>query len=357
LQSLSKRRPLTAEEQKELAEHQVAVKSLQKIVRGDGRPDHPKVKQIDQLVAEISRLADKIKPLNVEKAKLLTQFKKNTETIKKINKFLHAAFGRLGNRETHELFVTREAVFNAYKHLDDVTYRQIANYLIGRFENPQEGTNVVTGITPEIQRAYDELEKLSDEYGKLNAQLNHAAMELALSGQGKLAPGDYEDLVDRLPSKSKKYLADQGIIRIFKNYRGEDKFDVYDQARLKRYLVAQIQAFAKEVQMLAHENDLINERITGRTGKPNQAQAIAASIDRAIADMNSQVFKLRSEKNKLVGVEHMTYANYTVSSTLAGDKNYVAKNFVAVNSVLQRLWAEWTKIWGARLEESNEDWY
>lgn len=220
-----------------------------------------------------------------------------------------------------------------------------ADKLVAEFEKSLTSKRLAQAYQAK-ERAFKLLMK-QDE--KVRQQTN--AYLFASYGNGQFKKGIFENIP-------------QNTVREFEKY--EKIADLY-QTILRKYEVILMQearegrlSFTGEVSRKTEVEARLQEAAVLATAANAEIQNILArldQVDKEMTELANQSFSIEKEMAILVGSDYFTTEYYTIEQLLSQDSEAARANKDGMSGILQRLWADWQKIWSVRISESNDSLY
>lgn len=241
--------------------------------------------------------------LTAERKQLRTQFDEKKKIISRADKLVAEFEKSLTSKKLAQIFATKERAFKLLMKQDEKVREQTNAYLFASYSNGKFKPGLFENLPQNTVREFEKYEKIADLYQSILRKYEVVLMQEARDGHLTFT-GD--------PSRKEEI-----------------------EARLKEAAVAATAANA-EVQIILARLD---------------------QLDKETTEMANQTFKIEKEMAALVGADYFATEYYTIEQLLSQDIEAARSNKDGLSGILQRLWADWQKIWSVRISESNDSLY
>lgn len=262
-------------------------------------------------MAEFKALQERLQQINKQAMPALTQQRKQLKeeydnkksVMTKAEKTVQEYEEQLSSQVLDKARALKERVFKMMMD-QDMRVRDLTNaYLSASHSNGQFVKNMFENMPAETIAAFEKFEKLAEVYQQA---LRKYELTLFIEAQG-----------GRL-----QFTGDQ-----------------------------QIKA---EVEVKVHESALI---LMKNSEDLQKVLARIDEVDREAAALSNTVFGIEKQLSQLVGTEYFQPEYYTVEKILSQSINSARSNLDQINNILQRMWADWQRIWSLRISDPSESLY
>lgn len=213
-----------------------------------------------------------------------------------------------------QLRQAKEKAFSLMMKQDEKVRELTNGYLFASHNNGQFKKGLFENIPQDTVREFEKYERVADLYQKLLRKYESQLMQEALKG-------------------NLKFTEQQATLTIGKETVTLSKDDVEKRVREAAIVASQANEGVQSilVRLETFEKDL--------TAYANQS------------------FQIEKELAQLVGSDYFVAEYYTLEQLLSQNTEAARTNKDGMSGLLQRLWADWQKIWSVRIGESSESLY
>lgn len=241
--------------------------------------------------------------LIAERKKLKSEFDEKKNALLKAEKIIHQNQVSLTSVQLKKVRAVKDRVFKSMM-AQDALVRQLTNaYLANSYSNGQFKKGLFENLPQEALLAFEKFDQLSELYQK--ALIRY---ELVLNSEAQAG---------RLTSTESSPKA------------------------------AEIEAQVKEAgRVIADLNKDIHKILTQ-----------LENTDKELTVLSNTAFFIEKQINQLVGNDYFQSEFYTIEKLLSQSEQIALKNKDSLENILQRIWADWLKIWSLRIADSSESLY
>lgn len=289
------------------------------LLSGDGAVPADKAADFAKLQLEMKEVSEtQMAPLNNQKRELRTRLEEVKFELSRNEKTLQALESYLVSPELNQIKKDRDEVFVQIMQQDEVVRVLTERYLFNSYSQGKFKKDLFEDLPADMVVAFEKYEQLSAAYQKIITRFNSVLINEANQGRLVIKPGSFEAASEALP-----------------HYLTQPK----NQAELQVLILStsrQVQKQSSEIHQISTELQRIEE---------------------TAAQIATRIFAIQEQKAALAGSDYFILEKHTVQSVLEQPLSEARPRAEEMNNLLQRLWAEWQKVWADRSSESSESLY
>jgi len=252
--------------------------------------------------------------LAAERKQLRTNLEEKKQTVNRSEKAIAEFEKSLVSPELAQLRKAKEEAFIIMMKQDEKVRELTNGYLSASHSNGQFKKGLFENIPQDTVREFEKYEHVADLYQKLLRKYEGQLMQEALKGH-------------------LKFTEQQAAITI-----------------------------GKETVILSKEDveKRVHEAALTASQSSEGMQGILVRLEALEKDLTAyanQSFLIEKELAQLVGSDYFAAEYYTLEQLLSQNVEAARTNKDGMSGLLQRLWADWQKIWSVRIAESSESLY
>jgi len=319
LRGKEKKKQLTPEETVELARLGARQKEILKILNGENTVPPEKAQAFTEIQEKINKLLDtQISPNNVSRKELRTKIEDVKKDLAKNEKIMQALENYLHSQALDKIRAERERAFDLIMKQDEVVRVLTERYLLNSYSNGKFKDKLFEDLPKDMLVAFEKYERLSNYYQSLIQKVENILISEARVGKLTIDPNYFDQAIAALPHTIEKPKS---------------------LAELQTLIVTS----SKSVHQLSKELQKLNQEM-------ERLEEVGASL-------LTRLFQLQEQRAKLAGEDYFVLEQKTVNQLLDQSLEQAQQNQEYTNNLLQRLWAEWQKIWSDRTSEGSDSLY
>jgi len=319
LRNKEKKRILTPEETVELAKMSARQKQILGILNGDAQVAPEKAQAFAETQQAIQSLLEhQIGPNNLLRKELRSKmeetkkdFARHEKTIQSLENFLHSP-------TLEKVRTERENTFALIMKQDEVVRVLTEKYLLNSYTNGQFKVRLFEDLPPDMLVAFEKYERLSQHYQNLIHRFQLVLLSEANAGRLTVKAQDFDQAVTALPA-------------------------AVNRPQNREELQGIIQTASRELNQLGREQQKLTKEM-------DQLEDLGSKLQ-------TRLHQLQEQKAELSGNEYFVLERHTINTLLTQSAESVRSNPDKLNNVLQRMWAEWQKIWADRTSDGMDSLY
>jgi pimeloyl-ACP methyl ester carboxylesterase len=319
LRNKEKKNRLTPEETVELAKLGGRQKEILSILNGQSTVATEKTQAFMETQQAIQNILDnEIGPNNVARKDLRSKIEEVKAELKKHEKVVQALEDHLYSPTLEKVRVEREKTFDLIMKQDEVVRILTERYLLNSYTNGNFKRRLFEDLPADILTAFEKYEKLSAHYQNLIHRFQSVLISEANAGKLTLKPEHFNEAISALPPYVNKPSDIDGLQRI-----------IVTASQQRDHLSRELQKLSQKMQHLEDVG----------------------------ATLATRLHQLQAQKAQLVGDDYFVLEQHTLNQVLGHSAEVVRSNPENVNTILQRMWSEWQKIWADRSSEGTDSLY
>lgn len=294
-------------------------KQILGLLSGDGSVPPEKAAEFARLQQEMKEISEtQMAPLNNQKRELRSRLEDVKFELSRNEKTLQALEEFLVSPMLTQIKKERDETFSKIMEQDEVVRILTERYLLNSYSQGKFKKDLFEDLPADMIVAFEKYEQLSSAYQKIINSYNSVLISEANLGRLSIKAGSFQEAVEALPH----YLAEP------KNL-AELQVLVLSTSR-------QMQKQSSEIQQISSE---------------------LLKIEENAAQIATRIYEIQEQKAQLAGSDYFILEKHTVQSLLEQPLENARPKVEEMNNILQRLWAEWQKVWADRSSESSESLY
>lgn len=295
---------LTDEQKAELDQVTAKFSELSSIQAQKGEVSSENRERYEELQAQLQKLNTVTgQALTAERKQLKAQLDEKKKIILRAEKTMAEFEKSISSKKMAQIFQAKERAFSLLMK-QDRKVRELTNaYLFTSYSNGKFAKGVFENLPLSTVREFEKYEKIADLYQSVLRKYEMILMQEAREGRLE--------------------------------YKGEASRKEEVEMRLKEAALAATSASIDIQNILARLDQL----------------------DKEATDLANQTFKLEKQMVALTGGNYFNPEYYTLEQLLSQNVESARSNRDGMSGILQRIWADWQKIWSVRIAESNESLY
>lgn len=319
LQSKQKKETLNKEDQAELDLLLARQQAIKQLLSGEAIANNENLGAYRELQKQHQDLMDnQVAPNLHQRRETRIKFEEAKNESGRHERMLQSLEGLLTSPALDKARNQREQVFEELMTQDGVVRDLTERYLFNSYSNGRFKKDLFETMPPETLAAFEKYESLSNRYQEVLAEFNTVLISEAYAGSLRLQKGAFEQALEVLPHNIEKPRTAAEL----------EKLVAISSKELERLHL--------EAQKLGKELEVLEE-----TG----------------AQLSTRLFHLEEQKAKLAGEEYFVLERYSIEGLLNQSLQQAKANGDNMNNILQRIWAEWQKVWAERTGESADSLY
>ena len=319
LRSKEKKNSLTPEETQELNLLGSRQKEILGLLNGESIASPDKAQAFTETQQAIQTLLDtQIAPNNMIRRELRSKVEEVKRELARHEKTLHSLEAYLHSPILEKVRSEREHTFDLIMKQDEVVRILTERYLLNSYSNGKFKERLFEDLPTDMLLAFEKYERLSTQYQNLLHRSQTALVNEANSGRLTIKPKNFDAAVAALPH----YITKPANIKELQQL-------VMNTSKELNHLNREQHNLSRELEYL--------EELSSR--------------------LATRLHQLQEQKAELAGKDYFILEQHTIDHLLNQSAQDIRSNPDSLNNILQRMWAEWQKIWADRTSEGTDSLY